>query len=76
MAEHYSFGVAHGPGRVDEYGALVGLLARDDLVQLGVGDGVAKFHEIVPLWAEETGRGWASGRRFLSPVRPCPASFA
>ena len=57
MAEHHSFGVACGPGSVDEHSALIGLLARYDLVQPGIRDAVAKFHEFIPLWKEKTRRG-------------------
>lgn len=61
MAEHHSLGVALGPGSVDEHSALIGLLACNDLVQLAVKDAIAKFHEIIPLWKEETSRGWGLG---------------
>ena len=54
MAKHHPLGIAYGPRSVDDHSTLIGLLALHDLVQLGLGDAIAKLHEIIPLWKEKT----------------------
>ena len=49
VAEHHSFGLARGPGRVDERAALRGLLGGDDVIQLGFRNLPAQLHELRPL---------------------------
>lgn len=54
MTEHHALGVAEGPRGVDDDRTLISFLGLDDLVQLGVGNAVAKFHEVMPLWMDRT----------------------